>query len=246
MVIKTIWDISNEDFIQYVNESKTYSDLLRKCGYTNIGNSQTVKKRINLLNLSTEHFVSFILPEKKKRSLSEIFIENSTYNNNTNIKKILYKELNWEYKCKWCGINEYNNKPISLELDHINGNNKDNRIENLRLLCPNCHSQTSTFRCNNIKKSEPKKCLNCNNNLYNGNKTGYCKICFLKFKNNKIKDKPSLDILEKDLKELKTYIAVGKKYNVSDNCIRKWIRKYNQNINNKLNTLSEDISKITI
>lgn len=95
-----------------------------------------------------------------------------------------------------------------------------------------CHSQTSTFRCNNIKNPEPKKCINCNNNINKANKTGYCKHCIPNFRKNTIKDKPSLNVLNNDLKELKTYVAVSKKYNVSDNCIRKWIRNYNKEIIN--------------
>jgi len=50
-----------------------------------------------------------------------------------------------EYKCSICGINTWLNKPLTLQLDHINGDNRDNRIEILRLLCPNCHSQTDNF-----------------------------------------------------------------------------------------------------
>ena len=57
----------------------------------------------------------------------------------------LYKSGWKEYKCEICGISEWQGKELSLQLDHINGINNDNRIENLRLLCPNCHSQTETF-----------------------------------------------------------------------------------------------------
>jgi Zn finger protein HypA/HybF involved in hydrogenase expression len=237
----TIWDISNEDFIEYVSSSNTYSDILRKCGYTNLGNTKTIKKRIKLLNLSTEHFIKYKLPKKDKIPIENIFIENSTYNNNTCIKKILYDKFNWEYKCNDCGINEYNNKPISLELDHINGNNTDNRIDNLRLLCPNCHSQTPTFRYKNKPKVPDRICIDCNTKIYNKNKSGYCKNCIGKYRLSITKNKPSLIILENDLKELKTYVAVGKKYNVSDNCIRKWIRNYNKEIINNI-----DLDKLSI
>jgi hypothetical protein len=52
--------------------------------------------------------------------------------------------------CSNCGLTEWQGKPLSIQLDHINGNPTDNRIENLRMLCPNCHSQTETFGSRNI------------------------------------------------------------------------------------------------
>ncbi len=57
-----------------------------------------------------------------------------------------------EYKCNDCGIDEHNHKPIVLQVDHIDGNNKNNRVENIRWLCPNCHSQTSTFGSKNVSE----------------------------------------------------------------------------------------------
>lgn len=62
------------------------------------------------------------------------------------VKKRLIEEGYLECKCSWCGITDtWNGKPIVLHLDHINGVNNDHRLENLRLLCPNCHSQTDTY-----------------------------------------------------------------------------------------------------
>ena len=62
------------------------------------------------------------------------------------LKKRLIAEGIKEYKCDGCGIQEWNKKPIVIEMDHINGNRHDHSLENLRMLCPNCHSQTPTYK----------------------------------------------------------------------------------------------------
>ena len=72
--------------------------------------------------------------------MEEILIENSSYDNIASLKRRLLNEGYLEYKCSECGISEWNGKPLSLHLDHINGKHNDHRIENLRFLCPNCHS----------------------------------------------------------------------------------------------------------
>lgn len=77
-------------------------------------------------------------------------VENSTYSNMTKFKSRLIKANLIEYKC--CGITEWNGKPLTLQLHHINGNNRDNRLENLTFLCPNCHSQTDNFSGKNAGK----------------------------------------------------------------------------------------------
>jgi len=66
-----------------------------------------------------------------------------------NLKKKLMKELNWKNQCGLCGIEDWQGKPLVMQLDHIDGNNKDNSLKNLRLLCPNCHAQTDTFGTRN-------------------------------------------------------------------------------------------------
>lgn len=78
--------------------------------------------------------------------MEEILVENSTYLNRAKLKERLVRDNLLKYECSVCGnTGEWNNKFLSLQLDHINGINNDNRIENLRFLCPNCHSQTDTF-----------------------------------------------------------------------------------------------------
>lgn len=68
------------------------------------------------------------------------------------LKKRLIKEGLKKEKCEECGIENWNNKSLSFELDHIDGDRTNHKLENLQILCPNCHSQTSTFRSKNIRK----------------------------------------------------------------------------------------------
>jgi Zn finger protein HypA/HybF involved in hydrogenase expression len=80
----------------------------------------------------------------------ERFFQKGTHPSNAWFRKIYREHFKVEYKCNECGITDWNGKDIILEIDHINGDNTDNRIENLRYLCPNCHSQTSTYKGRNI------------------------------------------------------------------------------------------------
>ena len=228
----TIWDISDIEFTKIIKESQFYSDVARKCGYTCLTNHRVIKKRINQLNLDTSHFLKFRVVERKKKPLSEVTIENSTYDRGC-LKNRLIKDLKWEYKCKECGQGDmWKGKKLTLELDHINGVNNDHRLENLRFLCPNCHSQMPTNKGANVKRKPtknklPTTCTDCNKKITKGStRCGSC--ASKKFNKRKVKNRPSLETLLEDLKTL-PYTKVGKKYGVSDNCIRKWIKQYQKN-----------------
>ena len=141
---------TDEQFQKIVESSNSISEIASSLGYKSKGGGvvKMIKDRIEKLSLDTSHTNPYSIGSmkgKKYASDDEIFVENSTYVNNTSLKKKLLKMNVIEYKCAICGISEWLGNSLSLQLDHINGNNKDNRLENLRLLCPNCHSQTSTF-----------------------------------------------------------------------------------------------------
>ena len=146
-----VYSISDDEFKQLIANSTTYSECLRKLGLATRGNSSRdiIKKRIAELNCSTEHFGNSSSDNKgynTKYSLEEICIENSTYYNIERLKIRLINEHKLEYKCAFCGnTGEWYGKKLSLQLDHINGVHNDHRLENLRFLCPNCHSTTETF-----------------------------------------------------------------------------------------------------
>lgn len=83
--------------------------------------------------------------------MQEILVENSTFTNTNHLRERLLKEGIKEHKCECCKRTEWMNHPIALELHHINGIKNDLRIENLQILCPNCHAFTDNYRGKNIK-----------------------------------------------------------------------------------------------
>ena len=168
-------------------------------------------------------------PNRNKKT-EEILVENSIYLSTNSLKKKLLKEKILENKCVSCGNNgTWNEKPLALHLDHINGNHTDNRLENLRMLCPNCHAQTETYCGKNVKQEnkpvvKPVKelCSACNvNEIWKTSKK--CRECY-SLEIRKVVNRPSKEELLKEL-ETTSYVQLGKKYNVSDNTIRKWLKK---------------------
>lgn len=133
-----------------VQESISQSDVLRKMGLVPASNAVTLRKYISKYNIDTSHFDPTHRPESRngstKQPLEEILVENSTRVDRSNLKMRLVKEEILKYVCTGCGNDGmWNGNPITLHLEHKNGKNNDNRVENLTFLCPNCHSQTITY-----------------------------------------------------------------------------------------------------
>jgi hypothetical protein len=141
---------TDEQLIEAVKVSASIADVIR---YLNLsvrpGNYTTMNKYIALLNLDTSHFTgkSWVGTSKgvpAKQNLNDILVENSTYNTSHLKKRLIDAGLKSPI-CEGCDLTEWRGQPIPLQTDHINGNNRDHRLENLRLLCPNCHALTDTW-----------------------------------------------------------------------------------------------------
>lgn len=157
-----IYELTDEQFVNLIKNSTNISEVLFKLGYSVKGNSwgfSQVRRRMTDLNLDMSMFKgkSTVAQVNKERELTAevLFKENCKHNRN-NLRKFILKNNILPYKCAICEISEWNGKTLSLELDHINGINNDNRIENLRFLCPNCHSQTTTYGSRNQQLNSSK------------------------------------------------------------------------------------------
>lgn len=145
---------TQEQFIQAVKESFSYSEVCRKLGISpKGGNLNRVRVKIAELNLDKSHFTgqrwnkgktSLAHSSVKRKPISEILVQNSGWSSHSIRMRLLRDGLK-ESKCERCGLTEWLGTPIPLELHHINGVHTDNRLENLQILCPNCHALTSNY-----------------------------------------------------------------------------------------------------
>lgn len=248
-----------------VSESYSIAEVIRKLGIVpKGGNFGTVRRNIIKFDLCTSHFTGPLWSKGKTKATCEIVarnannrvqrtVENSLIDGTSLASSTLYRlvrEIGIEEKCASCGIgNEWNGKPIRLHIDHCNGNGFDNRPNNLRFLCPNCHSQTPTYgsknshtyiRSKGIKiefieaktdKHKPCKpgrtethldllCEVCNQNIKRGKFCSY-ECTRAASRRTSLTDAEILDKLKaNDFNYLKT----GRDLGISDNAVRKRVR----------------------
>lgn len=208
------YDEKKSSYQKYVNR---VCELAEKCTNINqilhiLGKKGTneyykqIRKILTENNIDTSHFKEYepYKPEgvKNKIPIEKYLIKGSTITI-SNLREKLLKEGIKEHKCEnpECGLTEWHGKPIPLQLHHINGDRTDNRLENLQLLCPNCHALTDNYCGRKLKKPKTTK-----------------------QKPSKIVPKEQL---LNDFKEFGTFSGVGKKYGVSDKAVVKWCGKYN-------------------
>lgn len=171
--------LGDGEFIELINNSCSSADVLKTLGYSVKGNSwayRIIRDRMDKLNVAFGKKLIINSQGKQEQiPLEKVLTEDSNYNR-TKLKDRLISSGIKEYKCECCGITEWLNKPISLQLHHLNGINNDNRLENLQLLCPNCHSQTDNFgtkgkglvitrMCNNLPIEDVKKIMDTVSNV---------------------------------------------------------------------------------
>jgi hypothetical protein len=233
---------SDAEVAEAVSASLTWTEALRRLGFCpSGGNPKTLKARVRALGLSTEHFDQTEAIRRARRRdripLEEILVERSTYSRG-NLKRRLYDVGLKQPRCELCGQGDHwQGKAMGLILDHINGIRDDHRLENLRIVCPNCAATLDTHcgRKNRIKL-DPIECRHCASQFIpKHHRQRYCsRACGSRWDRRghkrpgarKVQRPPREQLI--DEVEAHGYLATGRKYGVSDNAIRKWIREYEQ------------------
>jgi hypothetical protein len=233
---------SKEQARQAISLSHSYSEALRRLGMRPAGgNHQTLKHYAHKVwKISTDHFDPYHsqrgLPRRDAKQLAEILVKDSSYYRG-HLKRRLYQAGLKDRKCELCGQDEnWLGRRMSLILDHINGVGDDHRLENLRIVCPNCAATLDTHCGRNLLPREPRRCLHCGVDFRPRRaQQRYCSrrcatrrershLCGPRPERRRV-ERPPYEQLIQEIEEL-GYLAVGRKYGVSDNAIRKWLRCY--------------------
>lgn len=223
-----------------VESAPSLSAALRHLGLRPAGgNHRTLEKLIAFYGISTDHLdPNWVLRGSRTRTsipLGEILVEHSHYHRG-NLKQRLYDTGLKQRRCELCGQDEiWRGRRMALILDHINGVPTDNRLGNLRIVCPN-GAATFDTHCGRKNRSEvtPRACAHCGADFVpKYAKQRYCSHpCGVHSRGprdprpeRRKVPRPPYERLIADIQST-SYVAAGRKYGVSDNAIRKWIRSY--------------------
>jgi hypothetical protein len=225
--------------------SLSYSEALRRLGLRPAGGKHSLFRLHvdEIWKIPTDHFDPHrarveALRHAEPIPLRDVLVEGSSYSR-ANLKSRLYATGLKERKCELCGQDEnWQGQTLSLVLDHINGVPDDNRLENLRILCPNCNATLDTH-CGRKNRAGKRDCRGCGQSYSpRSSRQKYCSAkCGSKQADRvrKLKpvpsrrrvDRPSHAALLADASSM-SMLAVGRKYGVSDNAVRKWLLWYRQ------------------
>jgi hypothetical protein len=220
--------------------SRSWAEALRRLGMCNTGGAHHVlRKYAAAWAISADHFDPYAALRNsgtsRRRSLEEILVKRSTFSRN-HLKERLYEAGLKEPACELCGQGaEWRGRIMGMILDHINGVADDNRLENLRIVCPNCAATLETHcgRGRRLTRSE-QGCLRCGATFLPKTATQrYCsRECGTRWARTGIPrpgarrvDRPPYAQLVREVQAL-GYCATARRYGVSDNAIRKWLRAY--------------------
>lgn len=219
---------SDETVLAIIPCCTSIKQVLQKVGMAPCGgNYATIRRIITRYGVDTSHFCKgFTVGHLSSNKLSDegIFIINSKANRHRVKARILAESL-LPYECAICGIDSWIGSSLSLHLDHINGIRDDNRLENLRFLCPNCHSQTDSYcgkankkcqtticECGTVISSRSTRCRSCE------------KVYSLRVSRGSKIEWPSVEELLKRL-ETTSWCGLARELGVSDNAIRQHLRR---------------------
>jgi ribosomal protein L40E len=226
--MKRSW--TDEQLVEAVKSSSKLSEVARKLGLATYGaNSKTINKHIRLLELDTSHFLNRKeqLEEARKliKSISydDLFCVNDV--DRQHVKRRIIKDDLIPYQCARCSISTWEGERLSLHLDHINGINNDNRLENLRFLCPNCHSLTQTYCGKQLRGRNygTHTCVDCGAAVCDD--ATRCRRCAGLHHNPTKITWPDHQTLQSMVDEL-GYRGTGAKLGITDNSVKKRLKNY--------------------
>lgn len=219
--MKYNWDL--EKIKQVVPNCINLTEVLQVLEIPRQGNnSKTLRNILDSNAIDYSHFTGRARNYNNKTVPIEEYLSNAKSIGTYALKEKLIKVGLKQNCCECCGISEWRGKKLTIQLHHIDGNHNNNSLENLQMLCPNCHSQTESY-CGNANNNKIKyHCKNCGKEIGRG--STYCTVC-AKMSKRKV-TRPSKEELFNLLINTPNFCEIGRRFGVSEASIRKWCRSY--------------------